>query len=138
MRSNKIILVCLVIFAVVAIIGTYAGYGTTPVDQQVSDNTPYVNPYDTTTDDWWGFKDFFEWHTYAEAWPAIIYGFKHIIPDVPVVGPILESLGFISGLLLFQVEGVPDWLSVFFWILTFMLGLAIARVFGGVVTGGGD
>jgi len=130
MSSNRIIFVCLVIFLVVGYVGSLAGYSATDVSQIE------LNPPEDAADS----EDVSVWDIILPWGSHNPFGsfMRETLTDLPVVGGIFSSLGFISELLSFQLPGMPVPITLFFWALTFMLTVAVARVIGGLITGGGD
>jgi hypothetical protein len=132
--SNWIIIVCVVIFAVVGIIGPLAGYNATELKVLRNDNTTYVPSYSTA---WGGLAGIFSLDMWVDTVSSLSNNIMDWIEDIPVVGSMAHSLDFLLSILLFQVEGCPAALSLFFGVLLIILTVASARVIAGLVTGGG-
>ena len=118
--SNWIIIVGVVIFTVVGIFGSYAGYTT----HGASLSTDADNSYLTTTqasDPW-----------YAWLIPGV-FVLKHdadALLKVPV-------LGFLIAMATFSIDDMPYAIVVFFDVLLFIVSLAVARVILAALSGGG-
>jgi hypothetical protein len=132
--SNWIIIVCVVIFAVVGIIGPLAGYSATELKISGTDNSTYVPSYSTA---WGGLAGIFSLDMWVDTVSSLSNNIMGWIDDIPVVGSMAHSLDFLLSLLLFQVEGCPAALSLFFGVLLIILTVASARVIAGLITGGG-
>jgi len=129
--SNWVIIVCLVIFAVVGLIGPYAGYDVVKIWE-----TP--DPVAGETPAWtWTWSNIFSVSGLQHRITELADDITTSLLDLPVLGGVFKSLNFISALLLFQIPDVPAAIGVFFWILAFILTVAIARVVAGLATGGG-
>jgi uncharacterized protein YacL len=129
--SNWVIIVCLVIFACVGIIGPYAGYDVVKIYQSPATDNATVSAWA------WSWDNTFSISGLKSKILDVADKITTGLLDLPVVGGIFTSLNFISALLLFQVPNTPVAIGVFFWILGFILTVAVARVVAGLATGGG-
>ena len=130
MTSLKAILVISIIFLCVGLFGEYAGYDSVRVDK--------VKPHEDAAGNWipsdghqgsfWTIDGWTDWAEYV--WTDITGTVEEALDFIP-------GVGFISKMLLFDIQGMPEALSVFFWLLTFILTFCIARVVAGALAGGG-
>lgn len=129
--SNWVIIVCLVIFAVVGFIGPYAGYDVVKIYDAPAPVVEQAAAWE------WSWHNIFSLSGLKNRILGVADAITGGLLDLPVVGDLFASLNFISAILLFQVPDVPAAMGIFFWVLAFILTIAIARVVAGLATGGG-
>lgn len=123
--AYRVIFVCLVIFAVVGLVGQYGGFEVHSVvsEDMLNEAEERVDPAE---------------ESFWDRWNPV-----RVVTDMMnQLGSVFESvlptgLNFLLACVSFGVPGMPLPISLFFTVLTVIFFVAVVRVIAGLVTGGG-